>query len=187
MRKYISQELAGNKPKNDKLTSYDMNVYFKLNLLKDLESERGNSRREIRKMLHPTLDEHQLPKDNERVAEKHVKMNTLFSNKKRLKVDPKFYSRFKEFQKMPPSDFDTPVIWNSSPYISEEELKRKEYMESKKKWTAPEQFRTYFNKATNGDNFIPNYVTITPSEPPILHKFRSVKKEDWICDENFKF
>lgn len=161
MRKYVSQELTGTKQKNNKLDTYDMNVYVKLNLIKDRVSERGHSRREIRKMLHPTLDEEQLPKDGERVVEKHIPMNTLFSKNKRLKVDPKFYSRFKEFKKMPPSDFETPVIWNSSPYISKEELRRKEYMKSKKLWLAPGQFKTYFNKATKGDNFIPNYVTST--------------------------
>jgi len=37
------------------------------------------------------------------------------------------------------------------------------------------EFKTFFGKATTGlkkGNFIPNYVTATPSEPPMLHKFR---------------
>lgn len=40
-----------------------------------------------------------------------------------------------------------------------------------------------FGKATtNADkNFIKNYVTATPSEPPMLHKFRTeARKEEWV-------
>jgi hypothetical protein len=186
MRKYVNQELTGRSDKSKKLTQYDMNVYFKLNLIKELQSERGHSRREIRKMLHPTLPEDQLPEETDSIANKHIHLNTLFSNRNKLKVNPKFFSRFKEFAKLPPSDFDTPIIRNSSPYVTEQEQQRKEYMKSKQGWINDRPFKTFFNKATKADNFIPNYVTMTPSDPPILHKFRSTKKEEWIAHD-FKF
>ena len=118
-------------------------------------------------------------------------LNSLFStNKKKIKTDPKFYTRFKEFAQLPPPNLDVPVIRNASPYISEEELFRKEYIKSKAKWMSTQQFKNYFGKASSladAERYIPNYVTITPSEPPILHKFRNVDRDKWIDDKNFKF
>lgn len=189
MRKYIKTELTGRK--NDsksktKLSAYDMNVFFKLNLIKELGDSRGKTKREIRKMLHPTLKEEQLPNENDSLINKHLWMNSLFLNKNKLKIEPKFFTRFNEFNRFPPSNFDVPIIRNSSPYVNEEQVKRQEFIESKKKWVDDRQFKSYFSKATKSDNFIPNYVTMTPSEPPILHKFRVVKREEWL-NEDFKF
>jgi len=163
-----------------------MNIYFKLNLLK--ESSRGHSmsRREIRKILHPTLTEGQLPKEEEPLTNRHLKLNTMFSSQNKLKVDPKYYSRYKEFAQMPQEDTDKPIIANSSPYITEEELRRKEYLESKKEWIAGSEFKSFFNKASKRNDFIANYVTMTPSDPPMLHKFRCANKNEWIS-HNFKF
>uniref|UniRef100_A0A7S3KB94 Uncharacterized protein n=1 Tax=Euplotes crassus TaxID=5936 RepID=A0A7S3KB94_EUPCR len=183
MRNYVKEELEGEKKKGIQLSPFDMKIYHKLNMLKDINPEKTNSTRDIRKLLHPTLRDDQLPTKD---RNSHIKMSTLFSSKKKLKVPSKFYSRFVEFKKLPPSDFETPIIGNDSPYITEEDLKRKEYLQSKKGWISPETFRSYFSKATKSDNFIENYVTMTPSDPPILHKFRSAKKEDWLSHD-FKF
>ena len=49
-----------------------MNVFFKLNLIKDLGDSRGKTKREIRKMLHPTLKEEQLPRENDSLISKHL-------------------------------------------------------------------------------------------------------------------
>jgi hypothetical protein len=40
------------------------------------------------------------------------------------------------------------------------------------------EFRSSFGVATtnNENNYIKNYVTATPSEPPLLHKFREEDK-----------
>lgn len=189
MRKYIKTELTEkNKDakSNSKLSAYDMNVFFKLNLIKELGDTRGKTKREIRKMLHPTLKEDQLPNENDSLINKHLLMNSLFSNRQKMKVEPKFYTKFNDFQRLPPSNFDVPIIRNSSPYVNEEQVRRQEFMESKKKWVDDKQFKSYFSKASKTDNFIPNYVTMTPSEPPILHKFRVVKREEWLS-EDFKF
>ena len=44
-----------------------------------------------------------------------------------------------------------------------------------------QKFINYFGKATTGKvNYIQNYVTQDPSEPPILHKFRDEDKEKWL-------
>ena len=50
------------------------------------------------------------------------------------------------------------------------------------------EFKTFFGKATCGllkGNFIPNYVTMTPSNPPMLHKFREEHRDKWI--ENVEY
>lgn len=118
-------------------------------------------------------------------------LSSLFDTKRsKLKTEPMFYTRYKDFAKLPPSNLDVPVIRNASPYISEEELIRKEYLASKQKWIDSKQFKNYFGKASSlGDKerYIPNYVTITPSEPPILHKFRDIDRDKWVDENNFKF
>ena len=137
MRKYIKSELTDRKKENQsktKLSSYDMNVFFKLNLIKDLGDSRGKTKREIRKMLHPTLKEEQLPSENDSLINKHLLVNSLFSNKHKLRIEHKFFTRFNDFSKLPLSNFDVPIIRNSNPYVNEEQVKRREFLESKKKW-----------------------------------------------------
>jgi hypothetical protein len=53
-----------------------------------------------------------------------------------------------------------------------------------KKWIVKNDFKTYFGKASTGKvNYIQNYVTRDPSEPPLLHKFRDKDKERWLADD----
>lgn len=194
MRKYIKElnedessikSRSTDKRKKKKMSQYEMNVYYKLNLLKDLDNNKGNTRREIRKMLHPTISEDQLPDEKESLISTNMQLNSLFKKRLKYGTTPRFYSRYKEFNKLPETNFDVPVITNSSPYISEEQVYRKEFLENKQGWLYNE-FKTYFSKASKTDNFIQNYVTMTPSEPPLLHKFRVVQKKKWI-DHDFKF
>ena len=126
-------------------------------------------------MFHSILIEEQLPSENNSLINKHLLVNSLFSDKNKLRIEPKFFTRFNDFSKIPPPNFDVPMIRNSSPYINEEQVKRQEFLESKKKWLDSKEFKSYYSKASKSDNFIPNYVTMTPSNPPILHKFRVVK------------
>lgn len=163
-----------------------MNLYYKLNLIRDMNNDQCKSKKEIRKMLHPTLENQFLPDNEKPVTATVTNLDLMFTQKHKVKVEPKFFSRFKEFNKMPPSNLDVPIIRNSSPYISEEELVRQEYLKSKEKWIDNKSFKNYFGQATHTTNFIPNYVTITPSEPPILHKFREIEQNKWIGN-NFKF
>ena len=69
---------------------------------------------------------------------------------------------------------------SASPYLGcEEEQLRKKEIESKKYWVAGKDFKTLFGKATteNEKNYIKNYVTADPSDPPMLHKFREENKQ----------
>ena len=51
---------------------------------------------------------------------------------------------------------------------------RKKDSEEKRKWLISKGFKAKIGKSTtaNENNFIKNYVTADPSEPPMLHKFR---------------
>ena len=195
VRTYIESEITNvnslqqPKTKQKKMNQFDMNIFYQLNLLKDMYSTTNNSKKDIRKMLHPAIDEENMPKYNNNLVGTKAHIKNMFVKKKKIKFNPKYYSRFKEFAKMPPSNLDVPVIRNASPYINEEELYRKEYLASKNKWIGGKNsFKSYFGKASSSSssNFIPNYVTITPSEPPLLHKFRDMDRERWL-DLNFKF
>jgi len=67
---------------------------------------------------------------------------------------------------------------------------RKQEIESKEKWVDSEKkpFKSSFGTATtNSDkNFIKNYVTASPSNPPMLYQFRGDKKDNWVYGP-FKF
>ena len=108
-------------------TDYDQNVIFQLNLLKESMKDGRKSKKEIRKMLHPTLGDDYLPSDDLKTSLNIFDINKSHTARtKRLYCSNKFYNRKKEFDKMPESKFDIPIIRNSSPYINPEEVYRKE-------------------------------------------------------------
>ena len=119
-------------------------------------------------------------------------MNQLSNQQRethRIKTQRKHYSRFGFFKRLPATNFDAPCISNSGPYVTEEEKKRKEMMESKTKWIAKKDFKSCVNKADLGKEdkrYIKNYVSRDPSEPPALHKFRETYRGKWLSGEDFK-
>ncbi|CDW88751.1 UNKNOWN [Stylonychia lemnae] len=89
----------------------------------------------------------------------------------------KHFSNHKFYSALPQSNFDVPVIRNASPYISQDEELRKQYLASKQNWIADKDFQTNFGKASQmTKNYIENYVIRDPSPPPINHKFRDDDK-----------
>ena len=80
------------------------------------------------------------------------------------------------------------VITNDgSPYISEEEKYLKERIKDKIKWINKKGFFNCVGKATSNKSYvIKNYVSQTPSLPPILHNFRPCDKSKWIIKDDFK-
>ncbi len=79
------------------------------------------------------------------------------------------------------------VITNSSPYIN---FLHKEYLdkiENKKKWVCNKDFITSVGRAENNKNIfiIKNYVNITPSNSPLLYKFRNENKTKWMSKKGF--
>ena len=101
------------------------------------------------------------------------------------------FCRYKEFMKMPQYSLEKPTIRNASPYIGDEwEQYRRKEIDSKEHWIDPEKkpFKSSFGTATTNTekNFIKNYVTATPSNPPLTHQFREDKKDTWVYGP-FKF
>jgi hypothetical protein len=73
----------------------------------------------------------------------------------------------------------------ASPYISEEERYRKEYLDNKKKWIDKKGFSNALPK-NSAISEIPNYVNLDHyGETAINHQFRDDPKEKYI-DKNKK-
>lgn len=70
------------------------------------------------------------------------------------------------------------------PYMNAEEKYYREKLLDKKKWLNKNGFLPCVNRRKN-ENFIPNYVTATPSESPLLFNFRDVSKDKWINPKGF--
>ena len=73
----------------------------------------------------------------------------------------------------------------SFPFMSEEEKYIKENFLDKQNWLDKKGFLVSVGKYKMPDNFIPNYVNATPSESPLNHKFRDVKKIKWLNKNGF--
>ena len=74
---------------------------------------------------------------------------------------------------------------NSSPYITEHEKHVLEEKENKKHFFKNKEFFTSVGKYSMKQNFIPNYVGLTPGENPKNHEFREVDKKKWINKKGF--
>jgi hypothetical protein len=66
-----------------------------------------------------------------------------------------------------------------------EEMRKKEEREMRKKWISKNGFLNSVGKLSSKPGFIPNYVNITPSEPPVNFNFRDIKKNKWMDNKNF--
>ena len=80
------------------------------------------------------------------------------------------------------------VIRNSSPYMSLEHREYIEKLQNKKHWVSDRDFITSVGRPINNKKIfiIQNYVSLTPSIPPLLYKFRNENKKKWITSKGFK-
>jgi hypothetical protein len=65
-----------------------------------------------------------------------------------------------------------------------EERKYRDYMVSQPTRATPKNFDTNYTKNA-GTSYIRNYVSMDPSEPPVLHKYREQDKSKWIGGKFF--
>lgn len=110
-----------------------------------------------------------------------------------------YNKNFRCFEKELNSFADKCFVRSSSEYITKEELKRKEDLQSKKKWVATKDFQRAFSAYTReriesndkvedenddyGDSTIPTETSNSNS-----HKFREINKTKWIGSNfNFKY
>jgi hypothetical protein len=106
-------------------------------------------------------------------------------NKVIIKPDiyQRFYSRWKEFEKLPQFDLEKPSVSISGPYLADKDL----WKNDKDKWLGGKNFNLIFGRKASREsaNFIKNYVGLEPSKPPILHKFREEERQKWIDKSGF--
>lgn len=81
------------------------------------------------------------------------------------------------------------IINNDSPYIEEDRAFRLREKDNEKKNISKQRFNSCFGKATvskSTNNYISNYVNVTPSVPVNQFKFRPDEKSKWINKKGFK-
>jgi hypothetical protein len=66
-----------------------------------------------------------------------------------------------------------------------EEKKRFEEILKKKNWLSKEGFLVSVGNYSIKGRDISNYVTITPSEPPVNYKYRDINKKKWMNPKGF--
>lgn len=120
-------------------------------------------------------------------------ISSNYNNKKIMKILPlikenklKPYKRkeliFKNLENVL-KNINTKYNRISTPYMSTYENNIIQDLKSKEKWINKDGFISTATKNINNSciyNYIPNYINISSSKPPLLHKFREVDKSKWI-------
>ena len=125
----------------------------------------------------------------EKSEEKNLEVIRL-NQERRIKSN--FNDKFKKYDKELNTFRDKPSIRCSSAYVTEDEKRRREFIESKKLWMCPEDFRRVFGKRTLNSNmkketskedgeYIPNIF----KEPDYEHQFREFDKTRWVSKRDF--
>ena len=70
------------------------------------------------------------------------------------------------------------------PYMNNEQRYQREKYLDKKNWLNKQGFVIYA-KYKSKENYIPNYVSATPSKSPLLFNFRNISKNKWINPKGF--
>lgn len=76
-------------------------------------------------------------------------------------------------------------IRNSSPYFSRDDRRYIDYMVNKQRWLTKKGFQSSVGNYSMINRDIKNYVQETPSESPLVHKFREVEKSKWMSRKGF--
>jgi hypothetical protein len=104
------------------------------------------------------------------ISEKNIRTGKYLTRKFHINSLRKKYNDYKGIYKQPYMNWDEKCI-------------RERYLD-KKNWLNKKGFLSSI-KVNNRENEIPNYVTATPSEPPLLYKYRNVSKDKWINPKGF--
>ena len=78
-----------------------------------------------------------------------------------------------------------PSIRSSSPYLSLDDYRRVEMKLNRQKWLTKRGFISSVSNSNDGARDIKNYVHETPSESPLLHRFRSINRQKWMDHKGF--
>ena len=106
-------------------------------------------------------------------------IKTSKAYKKRIlpKIDVDDFIEEKEVEK------DLANKWKKYENLSPEQIERKEFLESKKKWISKEDFHRHFGARTTSTKPISNIMIY--GEPVSQHKYRDVNPSKWITPNGF--
>ena len=110
------------------------------------------------------------------------------NQEKRIKSN--FLKKYKKYDKDLNSYADYPSIRCSSAYVTQEQIKRREFFKSKKFWVSAVDFKRYFGKKTENDRIKENKKNENPIndkyiEPTTSNIYRIVDKSKWVSKKNF--
>ena len=113
-----------------------------------------------------------------------VKVN----QERRLKSN--FLKKYKKYDKDLNTYADNPSIRRSSAYLTQEQIKRREFIKSKKFWISSVDFKRYFGKKSENDrikekNKNEQYISDKYIEPSQSNILRIIDKNKWISKKNF--
>ena len=183
----VSQWGDNNNSKSNTNLNNNMN-----NIKAGFQQKKKNENESVLTMLFPYIKEEdfQMKTFNpEKSEEKNLEVIRL-NQERRIKSN--FNDKFKKYDKELNTFRDKPSIRCSSAYVTEDEKRRREFIESKKLWMCPEDFRRVFGKRTLNSNmkketskedgeYIPNIF----KEPDYEHQFREFDKTRWVSKRDF--
>ena len=113
-----------------------------------------------------------------------VKVN----QERRLKSN--FLKKYKKYDKDLNTYADNPSIRRSSAYLTQEQIKRREFIKSKKFWISSVDFKRYFGKKSENDrikekNKNEQYISDKYIEPSQSNILRIIDKNKWISKKKF--
>ena len=106
------------------------------------------------------------------------------------RIKSNFLKKYKKYDKDLNTYADNPSIRRSSAYSTQEQIKRKEFLKSKKMWISSADFKRYFGKKAESDRIKENkknenYLSDIYIEPTHVNVYRIVNKKKWISKKNF--
>ena len=106
------------------------------------------------------------------------------------RIKSNFLEKFKKYDKELNTYADNPSIRRSSAYATEEQIRRREFIESKKLWVTTADFRRVVGKMSENERIkeqLKNETHIPDKyvEPSILGICRTFDKSKWISKKNF--
>lgn len=145
-------------------------------------------------MLFPYIKEEdfQIKEYNPGKSEKKNHLEVIRVNME-TKIKSNYKSKFKKYEKELNTFGDKPSIRCSSAYMTNEEARRKEFLESKKYWMCQEDFKKVFGKQTlamrDREEIMNNskiYEETKNDYKPVLnYAYRTTDKSKWISKKNF--
>ena len=107
--------------------------------------------------------------------------NTTIETEENEKKMNKTLTNFKKPKKL--FEENNPSLTRDNEYITMEERRRREFVESKKKWVTKEDFHRVFGLHTTSIKPIIN--TLTGGEPISKYKYRDIFPEKWLTSNGF--